>query len=120
MSRYANSIGILELDIDGVKSDLKPTTDDVKEFREILFNKKYKNDTSALFSAIEEFVIKLIKRFYPCADTQEEDELKMHVALNTKAYFEELMVAFKFTTKEQIKEQEKEALSNLKNLIGND
>jgi hypothetical protein len=122
MSRYAQSIGVLELDVDGVKSDLHPTTDDIRKFRELLFDKKYKNDQSTMYRGIEDLVVSLIKKDYPVADSQEEKDLIKHVALNFMTYYKKLMVAFKFTTEEKLKESEElakvQVAENIKNLTG--
>jgi len=118
MSRYAEAIGIWELKVGGLDFDLKPQKGDNRRFRKILMDDSAKKDKSLLFDRFEDFMVELICRDYPCADEKEKEELKQFVEMNVNTLFEETMVTFRWSTKEQMEKAKKEALGDTKKLLG--
>jgi hypothetical protein len=118
MGKFGEGIGQLELDIDGTEFTLKPTLQDLKKFKRILYNQKLVNDIEARMDKFKEWMMTQMTRDYP-----EEDkvELESFVELYDQKLFEEMMISFRMTTREELDNNKKTEEEKLKkNLIGND
>jgi len=62
MSRFKRALGIMILKVGDVQLELKPTMKDVKEFRNILVDKKNKSE---MFNNFSEYLFKIIKAQCP-------------------------------------------------------
>jgi len=113
MSKFANAIGIWDLKINGIDIELKPKTKHIKQLRDIIFNNI--KDKSKLFSSFEDLMVDLIASHYP--DEPRSDIIDV-VALNIMSLFEEAMVQFKFSTKEDMLKAKQQSSSDIKKLIG--
>lgn len=116
MGKFANSIGIWDLKIGKVEVDLKPEMNDVRTFRNILVKDEHRKEKSMLFDKFAEFMLELIRR-----NEKEEpvEEVKEFIEININKIFEEAMVTFKWTTREELKQQKKETIKELKKSMSN-
>ena len=114
MGRFSNAIGVWDLKVQGVDFVLKPTMSDVKLFRNILTeNMKHQ---SKLFDKVNDFMFQLIKKEYP---EETDQEVKEFIEINTNVLFEEALVAFKWTTREQLEKNKQDSLEDLKKRMSN-
>ena len=116
--KFAEAIGVWQLDIEGVKLDLKPKMGDNRKFRKIIMNENYKKDRGAMFDKFEEFMLGIIRRDYPPTTDEDKALQDEFVEFNVNKLFEEVMVKFRWTTKEEMEKSKKEALGDLKKSIG--
>jgi|TARA_Y100000310_G_scaffold103241_1_gene101526 hypothetical protein len=118
MGRLASAVGIWELELGEVVFELKPTIKHVRTYRTMLL--KNSKDQNAMFDAFETFLYDLIAQQYPDEVSTDEDKetLQSHIALNIMHLFEESQVTFKFTTREQLEKSKKDALAEVKKVIG--
>jgi hypothetical protein len=100
MSKYGEALGIWELTIGNADLKIRPRKGDNLELMNIL--KRNKNDEDAFFDAIYSFLIKIIGRDVPPNDDKEKDELCEYVEFNLMELFKEMMVKFRWSTKEQM------------------
>lgn len=99
MSKFANALGVWELKVNGEMLELVPKMNHVRLFRNILVNDKIRNDKQVLFDKFGEFMFNLIKEHYP---EEDPEQMKFWIEVHINTLFEEAMVAFKWTTKEQL------------------
>jgi hypothetical protein len=121
MSRYAQSLGIMEIEVDGVKSDFKPTMLDFRDFRNLCLDTSYKNDFKKQTLDFEDWLYGFIIRHYPTEDDTEKDDLRIHISKNTMEYFEKLQIGMGLIKEEDLiaaKQQLKQG--RIKNLIESD
>ena len=112
MGRYGDSIGIWHLTVSGADLHLKPVKGDNYRLLNILSDNK--NDAAKKMERVGSFLLELIRREYPDDDAEEQE---LYVEQNIIELLKETMVAFKFTTREQLTKLE-ESGGDLKNLIG--
>ncbi len=111
MSRFGKALGVWEIDIEEVKLELKPTMADVKLFRNILVNEDNTKNKQKLFEKFSDFMASLCKAQYP---EDPENEAREWIEVNLINLFNEAMIAFKWTTKEDLEQSKKESLADLK------
>jgi len=102
MSKYGEAIGIWELKVGNANLKIKPRKGDNLELMNIL--KKNKNDEDAFFSAMYNFLVKIISRDVPPNTEEEATELHEYVEFNLMELFKEMMIKFRWSTKEQMDE----------------
>ena len=122
ISRFANALGIWEVEMCDPMMELKPTMKDVKDFRNILLqNTKNK---AGLFDKFAAFMWVLIEKQYPeeCQAKNEhgENEVKLWIEVNLNSLLEEAMVAFKWTTKDELVKTREKGLEDLKKTMSSD
>lgn len=111
MSRFANAIGIWELEIGNEKLELKPKMEDVVEFRDLLMNDNIRSKKQLLYTKVGEFMFGLIKKHYPEDD---EEQMNEWIQINLNQILEEAMIAFKWTTRDDLIKGKKDNLQDLK------
>ena len=114
MSKYGQSLGVWELKVGGADLKLVPTADDLLDFRNLMTDGNSKGNIKERLRMFEEFIYKIIKRDVPPIDDKEDKELKFYVRLNVNDLFDETMVVFKWTTKEELEEQK----NKMKEVVG--
>lgn len=117
MGKFSNALGIWDVEIDGVKFELKPNLADVRKFRTILVDNGSNKHKSVLFDKFASFMIELIKKD---ESEEPEEEIKSFVEVHLNTLFEDAMVAFKWTSKEELEKSKKESMADLKKKISND
>lgn len=114
MSRYGEAIGFWELRIGGFNKDLKPQKGDNLKLMRLMSESKKRNDEAWMMEQLGSFVKDLIKRDHPPLNQAEIDELDMYVEFNILQLMQELLIAFRWSTKEQM---EKLGSDDLKKLM---
>jgi len=119
MSRFSNALGVWDIEWCEPKLELKPRLSDVKLFRNIMLqNGKNK---ALLFDKFGDFMWQLINVQYPedCQVKNEhgENEVKVWVELNINKLFEESMIAFRWTTKDDLDKSKAQAGEELKKMM---
>lgn len=112
--KFGESIGIMHITTGGADLDLHPKMQDNRAFRRIMLDKENKENKAQMFEKFEDFMIELIKRDYPQDNTERIAE---YVNLNCMALFEEVLVAFRWTTREELEKSKKESTQEIKKLI---
>ena len=115
MSKYGESLGIMTLNMNEMEFELRPKKGDNLNLMKIM--NKTKNNPDIYMQEMIKFIINLIKRepLYKPDTPAEEEELETAVEFNVMDLMKQIMIAFRFTTKEKLEATEKEALK--KNLI---
>ena len=125
VDKLGKALGIWNLKVDDFEVDIKPSIVDIREYKNILFNNKYKKDKPGMFAALDDFFINMIKKDHPYEETPaitEQDyyqRITDQVVLNSQEIFKQSQLVFKFTTQEKLDEQEKMVTEQLKKKIGN-
>jgi len=123
MGKFSNSLGVWDLELGEVKLELRPKMKDVREFRGVLMNEKSRDNKSLLFNSFIDYMWKLIEKEYPedaqVTNPDGDNELKLWLELNVNVLFEEAMVAFKWTSREELEKNKQSQLAELKKKISN-
>ena len=112
MSKFSKSLGVWELpEIDGIKVELKPRMKDIRLFRSILVSDDNRKNKDLLFNKFSDMMVSMIKEAEP---VETEEEIRHFVELNVNRLFEDAMIAFRWTTKEEMEKSKREGLTELK------
>ena len=109
ISRYGESVGVLTLKVGGYEKELKPKVGDGREFLKMVARADKSKDV--LFDQFAEYMYRLICRVDKPNNPEEDDELKLYIDRNLMELLNEIMIAFKLTTREEIENQKKNLLS---------
>ena len=114
MGKYGEALGIWELRVGGFTKDLRPVKGDNLKLMRLMGEAKKKNDEIWMMEQVGSYLKELIRRDYPPLTKTEEDELDMYVEYNIIELMKELLIAFRWTTKEKMEEvNEMELKKNL-------
>lgn len=102
MSRYGEAIGVWHLTIGGADLKLKPKTGDNYKLMEIMKLGKERNDELFTTKQISGLVKEIIMRDYPPLTDQDKADLDEYVEFNAKDLMVELLVKFRWTTKDEL------------------
>lgn len=105
MSKYGESIGIWEITIGGANLRVKPRKGDNLELMGIF--KRNKNDEDKFTLEVYDFIKKLIERDNPPSNEQEKEELDSYVEFYLFDLLKEMMITFRWATKESLEEATK-------------
>lgn len=117
MGKFSNALGIWDLKIGDINFELRPALNEVRKFRNLLMNEGTSKKKSALFDAFSTFMTEMIRKEY---SDEPDEEIKVFVEVNINTLFEEAMIAFKWTTPEQLEKSKSESLEGLKKAMSND
>ena len=112
---FEKALGILESKNIGFDFEIEPTFKDVRNFRKLML--KNTKDKEALFDNFHAYMTELITRFYP---SENKDLIEENIELYINKLFEEVMIAYKWTTKEELDKSKQENVKELKKLIEDD
>ena len=118
MSKYGDALGVWEIRIGGSELDIRPRMGDNRVFRSIMMNPKFKDDPAGRLDAFEDWFSGLLKREVPPRDKFEEEEQRAFIEFNSMALFEETLVKFRWTTRDELERSKKDSLGDLKKSIG--
>ena len=110
----------MEIEVDGVKSDFKPTTLDFRDFRNLCLDQKTNKDLCQKIVVFEEWLYKFITRHYPVSDEEEEKELQLHLTKFAMEYFEKFQVGMGLISQKDLDETKANIKNKSKNLIKGD
>ena len=116
MGKYAQSIGVLELQIGQVKEDVKPRMGDNRKVAAIVSGYQKHKDQARMLKEIGDFVFELITRENSGLLDEDKEELQLAIEMNQMQIMEDVMVAFKWTTKEDMQKAKEQSGDVVKNL----
>lgn len=115
-SKFSKALGIWDLEMGGEKLELVPVMKDIRDFRNIMIDDQNRKDKQKMFDKFADYMVALIRKAYP---EESEEHVKTWVELHLNPLLEETMVAFKWTSKEEMDKAKKEALGETKKLMSN-
>ena len=112
LGKYSKAISYWEHNLAGIEHRLKPTEDDNIRFLKLKKEAQKADDESILFKGISELYFDLVMRAYPALPEQDQKDLKEVIGQNLPSIVEEMMIAFKWTTKEEIEKLKNMQINN--------
>lgn len=119
MGKYGEALGLWELTINNKMFVLKPKKGDNYALLKIISAAEKHKDTEKTLKEFHTYIKDIFKRDVPPINDEEAEELELFVEFNINDLFKETLIAFKWTTREKLKELEAKQLGDLKNLLGN-
>jgi hypothetical protein len=119
MGKYGESLGIWELKIGGANLKLKPLNGDNYKLMDAMIEAKKTKNEAIMMKNVANLLKEMIKRDCPPDNEQEENELDEYVEFNILALLEEMMVKFRWATKEGLEKTKGDALKNENPLVQN-
>lgn len=108
--KFGEAIGIWELELNGIKHTIRPKMGDNYRMSGIMTSAKKHGDQGQLFKDMGVFIKDIVLRDYPDATEEEKQELDLIIEFNIAYLMKELMIAFRWTTREKYDEIEKKEL----------
>jgi hypothetical protein len=112
MGKFESALGIWKSSLQGFEFELKPTFKDVRGFRELMMNNS--KNKNKLFDDFALYMTKMIVDAYPDED---KSLIIDNVELFINQLFEDAMIQYRWTTKEELEKNKAEANVELKKLI---
>lgn len=112
MSKFESALGVWVFEKEGFEFELKPTFKDVRDFRKLML--KNTQDKEKLFDEFASYMVEMICKTYP---NEPKEIIETNVELYINALFEDAMVQYKWTTKEELEKSKKESMGEIKKLI---
>ena len=110
MGKYAESVGIWEHKLEGITHRIKPEEQDNLEFVRVKKEAEKASDEGILLKGVSELYIGMVLRSDKTLTEIDKQELRIWVSLNINQITEDLMVAYKWTTPEQLQAIKKRML----------
>jgi hypothetical protein len=112
MSKYKESIGVWVHELDGIKHELVPKKSDNIEFLRLKELAQKQNSQEVLFEGIQKLYFDMVMRSEPAMTPKDQDELKDWIGVNIPLIINDMMIAFRWTTKEKLEALEKQAIES--------
>lgn len=109
-NRFGEAIGIWELDVNGVQLKIRPRMGDNYKLTGIISGAKKHMDQGQMFKEVGVFIKDLVLRDYPDTTPEEKEQLDMVIEFNIAHLLKEMMIAFRWTSREKYDQLEKEEL----------
>jgi len=103
MGKYAESVGIWEHKLGKIQHNIKPEEGDNLEFVRIKQEAEKDKNETILIKGISKLYYDMVLRSDKELNEEDKKELKVWISLNINQITEDLMVAYKWTTPEQLK-----------------
>lgn len=116
MGRYSQSLGILKLQVGNVEERIKPQMGDNEKIANIVSGYQKHKEQARMLRELNGFAYELITRDNSALTDEDKSELKLVLELNQMQIMEDLLVAFKWTTKEDMQKAKEQAGDVVKNL----
>ena len=117
MGKYAEALGVWEhkIEVGGkvIAHDLKPKKGDNLRIAKIMGSADESKNSDALFSGMIRFYVDLVKRDYPELSAKDVEELEAFVEMNIMQIMKDVLVAFRWTTKDNLQKFEDEQLKKV-------
>ena len=107
MGKYAESVGIWEHKLGNITHRIKPEEGDNLEFVRVKKEAEKNKDEETLLTGISELYCKMVLRSDKTLTETDKQELKVWISFNINQITEDLMVAYKWTTREQLETMKK-------------
>lgn len=109
MNRYAQALGVMEFTVDGLDFNIRPKKGD--NLRLLDIQNKAGKDTARLMKDFVPFMTELIVREEDLAKEDRAD-LEVFVEANVMEFFKEIMIGFRWTTREAMEQAEQKQLES--------
>lgn len=116
MGKYAEALGYLEFSVGGVDFVLRPRKGDNLRF--IKIQREAGKDQAKLLEKFVPFVTDLVAREEDLAP-EDREELETFVELNAYEFLKEIMVGFRWTTREALEEAERKQVQDFPKAVTN-
>ena len=113
MSKYGQAIGFMNLEVGGANFNLKPKKGDNLKLMKIVNGTK--DHPEQFFDQMIPFIRGIIARDYAPQTPNEEEELDMYVEFNIVPLVQEIMIQFRWTTREALEKSQTEEAKKLIN-----
>jgi len=117
MGKYAMSIGILRLNVGGITTDVKPLMGDNERVANVVGSYSKHKDQARMLKELGNFAFELITRSDSTLIEEDKQELKLAIELNQLQIMEDMLIAFKWTTKEDMDKAKSQSGDIAKNLM---
>ncbi len=104
MGKFANSLGVLTLNVDGVYTELTPKMGDKRRLLTLAAESEKKGNVF-IMEEMYKFLCELFIREHP---EEPKAEIEMYIETNLEKLIQEILIAFRLTTKEKLEEKTKE------------
>lgn len=102
MGKYAESVGIWEHKLGDITHNITPEEQDNLEFVKIKRQAEKTKNESVLIEGISELYYNMVLRSDGSLTDDDKGELKTWISVNINQITEDLMIAYKWTTPEQL------------------
>lgn len=103
MSKYKQAIGVWRHQIGEIVHELVPEEDDNYRFLRAKDEAQKKNDGAIIHKRVGELYFDMVIRAYPSLSEEDIKELRTWIAVNINKIVEDFLVAFRWTTDEDLK-----------------
>lgn len=113
-NKYAEALGVLEMNVGGVDIELEPVKGDNR--RLLKMQQEADENIGKLLDAFIPFGVELLNRETQYAkDSKDYEKIELFVDRHCTTLLEELMIAFKHVTREELEKAKEEGLGFLSN-----
>ena len=119
ISKYLSSIGKWSHELGGITHTLTPSMGDNYKLSQILMGAKKEGNEALLLRSIGSFYEGLVLREYPHLSEEEKRELNLWVEMNVAQIMKDLLIAFRWTTKEKMEDLDSSVGGDKKKLLEN-
>lgn len=109
MSRYSEALGRVEFSVAGLDFSIKPKKGDNLKF--VKLQSKYEDDNAKLMEEFVPWIAAIIAREEDLAKEDVED-LETFIEANLTEFFTEVLIAFKWTTREKMEAAQKQTMKS--------
>lgn len=102
IGKYGEALGLWELRVGGFDKNLTPQKGDNLKVMKLMGEAKKRNDETWMMGQLGELIKELIARDHPPLNEEEKKELDEYVEFNIVELMKELLITFRWTTKEQM------------------
>jgi len=110
MGKYGKSIGYWEHNLAGIEHKLKPIENDNLEFLKLKGKAQKVDDESILFKGVGNIYFNMVLRAYPELTEEDQIELAEVIGQNIPLIVNDMMIAFKWTTAEELEKMKQQQL----------
>jgi len=101
-SKYKEAVGIWKHTIGNITHELVPEEEDNYKFLEAKDEAQKKENGTIMHKGVAKLYFNMVIRAYPALDEEERTDLKNWIGVNVNQITEDFLVAFKWTTKENL------------------
>lgn len=117
MGKYLESLGVWKHTIGGIEHELTPKMGDNDKIASIVQSYSSNKDVASLMKGIRRLYIEFVKRDYPELQESDIKELEVWAEMNQNTIMEEMLIAYKWQTKDDIAKAKSKQGDMVKNLV---
>ena len=111
MGKYGQYVGKIELKIGEFNKEITPKVGDGRQFLKIITSAE--SNKELLFEKFAPYMFNILAREEPELTDEDKQELESFIDMNLMTFFNEVMIAFNMTTREELEQQKKDTLQVL-------